>query len=240
MSHAHSEAQQRRTHVFEAADRSCLEAMLLQVLPPVKAQDECYKQTREKKIRWDYRKGTECSVTSGLQLAATLWPALGQSPPPSTQGLCVPMHFPWWGTGSYKCTETSPHKRHNILLTNPCCHLLLGKGGQEGQKKGQIQCRAQALQGEWRPHPLSPKPLSSFASRQQHCRLISAALASLKGARKIRVKHWDINPIVTPDPRLLLCSSSSLPGEQFLLRSPFALTQQLATPSATVTGCSSS
>lgn len=45
MSHAHCEAQQRRTHVFEAADRSCLEAVLLQVLSPVKAQDECYKQT---------------------------------------------------------------------------------------------------------------------------------------------------------------------------------------------------
>lgn len=45
MSYERCKAQQRRTHVFEAADRSCLEAMLLQVLSPVKAQDECYKQT---------------------------------------------------------------------------------------------------------------------------------------------------------------------------------------------------
>lgn len=51
VSHAHRVAQQRRTHVFEAADWSCLEAVLLQVLSPVEAQDKCYEQTQERKVR---------------------------------------------------------------------------------------------------------------------------------------------------------------------------------------------
>jgi len=50
---------------------------------------------------------------------------------PSTQGLCVPVHFPWWRTRFDERTGTSPCKRHNILLINPCCHLLLGKWGTE-------------------------------------------------------------------------------------------------------------
>lgn len=51
VSHAHRVAQPRRTHVFEAADWSCLEAVLLQVLSPVKAQDKCYEQTQERTVR---------------------------------------------------------------------------------------------------------------------------------------------------------------------------------------------
>lgn len=137
---------------------------------------------------------------------------------PSTQGLSVPVHLPWWGNRSHEYTGTRPHKRHTILLINSCCPLLLGDGGAGGEKKeGQIQPRSPALQGEYRLHPVSAKPLSSFASQQQHCRVTSAVLACPEGAGKIRVKRWDINPTVTSDPRLQLCSSSGLLRNQSLL-----------------------
>lgn len=71
-------------------------------------------------------------------------------------------------------------------------------------------------------HRVSAKPLSSFASQQQYCRVTSAVLPSPQGARKIRVKLWDINPTVTSDPRLQLCSSSSLLRNQSLLPPPGA------------------
>lgn len=66
---------------------------------------------------------------------------------PSTQGLSIPVHLPWWRTRSYKHTGTSPRKRHNIFLINPCCHLLLGKGGQEEQEKGSNPAQGSSTQG---------------------------------------------------------------------------------------------